>query len=393
MNTWKILIVILILFTGCKKLYTPPAITAPNSYLVVAGVINSGSDSTIIKLSRTVNLASNVSANPVTGAALTVESDQGTQYQLTEAAQGTYIALNLNLDKSHKYRLHIKTANDDYLSDLVPVVTSPPIDSVNFTIQGNGVNIYSNTHDPNNNTRYYRWDYLETWIIHPPFDSHFKSNGDTVLLRDFNTDDIYTCWITAGSSTIVLNSSAKLARDVIVNNPITFIPSTSEKLRVEYSILVRQYALTADAYSFWENLKKNTEQLGSIFDAQPSQINGNIHSTVNPSEPVIGYVSIGSVTTSRIFITNQQLPAWPPEIAATSCTLESCLYEYYPPGSKTPVNQVNEYINYNKGATYPLIPVDAISLPGSPPIGYTAAERDCVDCTLRGTNKQPSFWK
>jgi len=385
---------ILILFTGCKKPYDPPGITAPNSYLVVEGVINSGADSTIIKLSKTVNLASNVTLNPLGGAVLTVESDQGAVYPLTETSQGTYTAIGLNLDNTRQYHLRIKTATEQYVSDFVSVENSPPIDSVNFVIQNNGLTIYSNTHDPNNNTKYYRWDYQETWIIHSQFDSFFKSNGDTVLARDYTNDEIYSCWTTTASSTIVLNSSAKLARDVIVDNPIIFIPSSSEKLSSKYSILVRQYALTGDAYSFWQNLKKNTEQLGSIFDAQPSQINGNIHSITHPSEPVIGYISVGSVSSTRIFIANQQLPAWADNPNDPSCILDSFYYAYVPKGSNaTPVNQINEYINYNKGATNPEIPINSISPPGSPPIGYTASEPSCVDCTLRGTNKQPAFWK
>ncbi|MDR3695548.1 DUF4249 domain-containing protein [Mucilaginibacter sp.] len=393
MRNWKTSIFILILFTGCKKLYNPPTITAPNSYLVVEGVVNSGSDTTIIKLSHTVNIASNITLNPVNGAVLTVESDQSAVYALSETQIGVYKAYGLNLDKNRKYRLRIKTANEEYLSDFVPVENSPPIDSVNFAIRSDGLNIYSNTHDANNNTKYYRWDYQETWIIHSQFDSFFKSNGDTVLARDYTTDQIYTCWTSTASSTIILNSSAKLASDVIVNNPIIFIPSSSEKLSSKYSILVKQYALTGEAYSFWQNLKKNTEQLGSIFDAQPSQINGNIHSTTNPSEPVIGYVSVGSVASARIFIANQQLPAWADTPNDPTCKLDTFYYAYTPKGSTIPINQVDQHINYNKGATYPEIPVQAISPPGSPPIAYTASEPSCVDCTLRGTNKQPSFWK
>lgn len=386
-------ILILVLFAGCKKLYNPPAISAPNSYLVVEGVINSGSDSTVIKLSHTVNLASKITLNPVGGAVLTVESDQAAVYPLTETPNGLYVARGLNLDNSRKYRLRIKTANEEYLSDFVAVGNAPPIDSVNFVIRSNGIDIYSNTHDANNNTKYYRWDYQETWIIHSQFNSFFKSNGDTVLARDYINDQIYTCWASSNSSTIILNSSAKLARDVIVNNPIIFIPSSSEKLSSKYSILVKQYALTGDAYSFWLNLKKNTEQLGSIFDAQPSQINGNIHSTTNPSEAVIGYVSVGRVASTRIFIANQQLPAWADMSGDPTCTLDTFYYAYTPRGSTTPINQVNLHINYNKGASYPEIPVQAISPPGSLPIGYSASEPSCVDCTLRGTNKQPLFWK
>ena len=387
-------LILIVSAISCKKPYNPPAITAPGSYLVVEGVINSGSDSTIIKLSRTVNLSSSVTLNPVSGAVLTVEGDQNSIYPLTEAISGTYVSAGLNLDNTREYRLRIKTASEEYLSDFVAVLNSPPIDSINYTIQSNGLNIYSKTHDPKNSTLYYRWDYQETYIFHSNFYSQWKSNGDTVLLRDLTNDEIYFCWRSDTSSTIIINSSAKLSKDIIVNNPITFVPSTSEKLTQKYSINVRQYALTGDAYNFWQNLKKNTEQLGSIFDAQPSNINGNIHSTTNPSEPVIGYISVGSVAKQRIFISSQQLPlSFNPAPLYPNCSLDSLLFVYYPPGSKTPINQENLYFNANRGAIYLQIPVSAIVNKAGTVLGHTGSDPECVDCTLRGTNKQPSFWQ
>lgn len=386
---------------SCRKPYYPPVSSTTGSYLVVEGVINSGADSTFIKISRTVKLTDKVSIRPELNAVVTVQGDQNTSYPLTGTGNGNYACSGLNLDNAHKYRLSIKTsAGGQYVSDYMDVLNSPPIDSISFNTKGTssdkGLNIYVNTHDVTNKVHYFRWDYQETWMFHANFTSAFKSNGDTVLLRDMVNDNITYCWQSDTSNTIVLGSSAKLASDVIASQPITFVISSSEKLGDEYSIQVRQYALTTDAYNFYVNLKKNTEQLGSVFDALPTAINGNLHSVTNPSEPVIGYISVGSISKTRIFITNKQLPAWATTPFYTNCMLAfpgvPCCYYLYPPG---PVNEVDAYINYNK-STYinPLIPVNAIVLrPNTPPVGYTAASRECTDCTLRGTNKKPSFWK
>jgi len=369
----------------------------------VEGVINSGADSTFIKLSRTVNLSSTVTINPVLHAVLAVESDQNVIYPLTETSNGYYACGGLNLDNSRKYRLRIQANGELYLSDFVPVVNSPAIDSVSYAVQGNGLQIYVSTHDPKNNTHYYRWNYNETWIFHSNYESFFISTGDTVVSRDLVNDEIYYCWGNDTSSTINIASSAKLTKDVISNNPITSISSTSEKLGTEYSIIVNQYALTGDAYSFWVNLKKNTEQLGSIFDAQPSQINGNVHSTSNPAEPVVGYISVGAVTSQRIFIKNQQLPAWVPTPTYPNCTFDSLRFIYYPPRGSNFVPQEDQFFNYNKkgvflGPAYQLIPINAIDSfivreGRDTLLGHTGASPQCVDCTLRGTNKQPAFWK
>jgi hypothetical protein len=406
-----LLIWLAVIAGGCKKPFNPVVLSTSDSYLVVEGAINSGSDSTFIKLSHTVQLSGKTFASPELNATVTVESDQKTSYPLQEKGKGTYSCAGLNLDNSHKYRLDIKTSSGkQYLSDFVEVLNSPPIDSIHYDTQGSvlgpGLNIYANTHDASNKVRYFRWDYQETWRIQSAFLSAFKSNGDTVLARDLVNDNINVCWPSDTSSTIVLGSSAKLSQNIIVNNPIISIASTSEKLDQEYSILVRQYALTADAYNFYTNLKKNTEQLGSIFDAQPSDISGNIHSVANPTEPVIGYISVGGTASKRIFISKRTLPAWVSDLTYRDCVLSQdpgdpksacCYYVFYKSDGEK-VNQVDDYINYNSslfipGGDNPLIPINLIpGPPYQPPIGYTAATRDCTDCTLKGTNKKPAFW-
>ncbi len=408
-----LLILIIIAVISCKKPYNPPATSAPGSYLVVEGVINSGNDSTIIKLSHTVNISEKTSINPELDAVVTVDGDQNVSYPLVGIGNGRYVSAGLNLNSAHKYRLNIKTAaGKQYLSDYVDVVNSPPIDSVSYDTQGDlisgaGLNIYVNTHDANNKARYFRWDYQETWMFRSSYLSAYKSNGDTVLARDLVNDNIYTCWHSDTSSTILLGSSAKLSQNVINKSPVISIASSSEKIGIEYSILVRQYALTPDAYNFYTNLKKNTEQLGSIFDALPSQLKGNIHSVSNPSEPVIGYINVGSTTSKRIFILKQTLPVWATESAYSNCKIAAdqenpeypcCTYVFFNPKLNVTIDQVNRYINYGSphfsaGGDDPLIPIGAITKPGQPILGYTATTLECADCTLRGTNKKPAFWK
>jgi hypothetical protein len=280
---------------------------------------------------------------------------------------------------------------------MVPVVNSPPIDSVNYVVHPNGLNVYVNTHDPKNNTHYYRWEYQETWIIYSYFESFFKDTGDTVIARDFVDDNIYQCWKSDTSSNILLGSSAKLSSDVIAANQLIAIPDTSEKFLSGYSINVKQYALTSDAFNFWTNLQKNTQNIGSIFDTQPSEIQGNIHNVSNPGEPVIGYVSVGSTAVTRIFIHRRDLPAWSPTLYYPYCQIYPycCAYNYYL-GEGLSENQVDKYMNYTGSEPGPLtfIPIDAIRAhPEGPILGFTTTTiRPCVDCTTRGTNRQPAFW-
>ena len=370
---------------SCKKPYTPKIASINTSYLVVEGVINTGQDSTIFNLSRTVNLTTKVDTAVELGAQVTVEDNNNISYAIPEIGKGKYAAPALGLDSTKQYHIRIKTTDGkEYLSDFTQPKPTPPIDSVGFTLKDNGIQIYVNTHDPKNNTHYYRWDYQETWQFHAKYFSSYVSNGSIIVPR---TPDqiIYYCFTGDASSSITLGSSAKLVQDVIYQAPIISIASTSEKIETRYSILLRQYALTVDAFNYWQSLKKNTEQLGSIFDAQPSELTGNIHCLTNASVPVIGYISAGSVQQKRIYIDNSQLPVtWLPSYPY-DCQEDSLLYCR---GS----NCINEVIN-------DLIPLPTGELPtsgvykGGFIIGYIGAPLDCVDCTIRGTKQQPAFWQ
>ena len=235
---------------------------------------------------------------------------------------GVYSGPSYNLSPANQYRLRIKTSNNNtYTSDFGPTKVTPPIDSLITQFKPDGVYFSVNTHDATGNTRYYRWDFNETWQFTSYFDSHATAQGtDTakaahspfvvgepiaVLPR---TNDIYHCWGNNTSHLITINTSAGLSQDIINNQAITFVASSSEKLSIRYRINVRQYALTSDSYAFWTLLQKNTEQLGSIFDSQPSASVGNIHNVNIPSEPVVGYISACSVTQKTIYYNYYDLP-------------------------------------------------------------------------------------
>jgi hypothetical protein len=379
-------------YVSCRKPYEPPVDTINTNFLVVEGFINTGNDSTIIKLSRTVPISEKGTIKPELRALLVIESENNTTYRLNEFKGGVYGAAPLNLDPNQKYRLRITTTSgSSYLSDFVESKNSPLIDSISWEAKDDGVQIYSNTHDDAKKSVYYRWEYEETWQFTAQYSSSFIAEADTVNFRNPQTQDIYRCWGNSNASTIVLGSSEKLDKDVIHLNPVTFIRSDSEKVMTKYSILVKQYALTKEAFDFWQTLKKNTESLGSIFDAQPSQLTGNIKNIDNPAEPVLGYVSAGTVQKKRIFISDGELPNWRTAYPFACSPLDTIWLDKRPgipaiPPGVTPKFYWENILN--------LIPVDAYSHPESGKIlAYLGASPACADCTIRGTNKRPEYWQ
>ena len=410
-----------IALTTCKTPYTPAPITAVNNYLVVEGLININ-DSTYINLSRTVGVMSASTVKPELKATITIESNTGGSYPLKEVGNGVYSAPSYNLSAANQYRLMIKTSNGStYASDFEQTKVTPPIDSLITDMEPDGLHVNINTHDPQNATRYYRWDYSETWQFTSYFDSKYTAQGAatspltmspfyvgsgiTVLPR---TNDIYHCWGGDASATILLNTTAGLSQDIIKNQPITFVASSSEKLSIRYSINIKQYALTQDAYAFWTLLKTNTEQLGSIFDAQPSASIGNIHNVNNPNEVVIGYMSACSVSQKRIYIDHTAEPLsystdyqnnnpYGP-YGQNNCALATnCCFvaQLDPKGNLVQYQELSVFIiNYPNASLIPIALLDTINLNVYPEKGsHSGADPICADCTLRGTNVKPAFWQ
>lgn len=361
---------------ACKDSFAPNVTSFNSNLLVVEGLIDAGSDSTKFKLSRTVVVADKNVGNPEIGATVVVESESNEKFPLIELTtqKGTYASPGLNLNAARKYRLNIKTVKGAiYVSDYVEVKVTPQIEQVGWDVKTDELQLFANTKDATNNTRYYRWEYEETWIFYSKFYSVLFWNGTALQSRTAD-NYVYQCWGNEKSNKIILGSSAKLSDDVIFKQPITTIPSNSEKLGERYSILVKQYALSKEAYEFWQNLKKNTESLGSIFDVQPSQLTGNIRNLNDVNEPVIGYVSVGTVATKRLYVNKADVPGFRVEI--DKVCIEPILVKE--------VSGSDYRTTFSGGFNVPIEEFGG---------GVYASSRECVDCTLRGTNRKPTFWQ
>lgn len=369
-------ILVVLLWAGCKEPFEADLPSVPQGYLVVEGFINA-QGSTNIKLSRTTPIDQKKTYKPESRALVNIEGDDNSSYTLSESAIGVYTSASLVLNPARKYRLRIKTNNaKEYLSEFTAVKITPAIDSVNWKEDDKGVTIYANTHDDQNKTIYYRWDFDETWEINSAYASGFRYvNG--IIRPTLSTDpEIYFCWKYDTSSTILVASSEKLNEDIIHLNPILFIPSLDERLGVRYSIMVRQYALDKAGYQFYEQMKKNTESLGSIFDPQPSAISGNIHSASDPNETVIGYMTVSTMKEKRIFVSAGQLQN-PGFRMYNLCAIDTV--PNHPDSIKAVIP--HSVIPYNAVYQGPFI------------THYLASTPACVDCRQRGgINVKPSYW-
>ncbi len=368
---------LLISTAGCKDKYQPDIHLPSTGFLVVEGFINAGTGPTTISLSRTTAI-DHITDIPESGAQIEVQSESGASYPLSEDTAGKYSVNRLSIDVSRKYRLHIKTADGkEYLSDFSEVKESKPIDSVGWKAGPDKLQIYVSTHDDQNQSLYYQWNYEETWRYNSAYDSKIEFNPkDSMIFDRPNEDLIHTCWKMDRSTEIILGTTTSLSSDIIYQFPILNISySSSNRLVNRYSILIKQMVLTRDWYEWKQMLKKNTEELGSIFDAQPSETGGNFHCTTNPSDQVIGFVGCSSVSEKRIFIDRTELP-------------QVQIYSGYEICSVDTVPNIQRPMVYYFGSGYgvPIMPYEQ----GAFILGSSAG---CVDCRVRGgTTVMPDFW-
>ena len=373
------LLVLVTLLSYCKDKYDGPYIAPTTGYLVVEGYI-SGNGPTRFTLSRTIPLSGNGGLTLEGKAQLQVEGDDNSTYPLTEQGTGVYTAASLPINPSAKYRLRVHTAgNKDYLSDYVLYKPTPIIDSITWALHRDGVDIYANAHDASNATRYYQWQFDETWqYTSAEYSAGLYQEPPPRVVNRPDSLQIYNCWKNGASTALLLGSSAKLEQDVISLHLVNHIPTDADQLSVKYSILVRQYALTEDGYNYLTRMQRNSESLGSIFDAQPSELKGNIHALSDPAEQVIGFISAGTVQQQRIFIDRTQVPSWRHYF---SCQAPDTVVSMDPAELKAFFAPGAGYVPVGEHATNGIID------------GWNGNAVGCVDCRSQGgTTTRPSFW-
>jgi hypothetical protein len=412
------LLAVMVIYS-CKKVYTPQLVGVTTNFLAVDGDIFSG-DSTFIRLSRTTKLSDTTHNKAELKAIVSIENDQNAKYTLTEKGKGLYVLGVTTFDKNRKYRLNIKTIDGKiYQSDFVPMKVTPPIDSIYIKqTQPNEITFYADSHDSANDTRYYRFDYKDTWMYVPFYPTSYNyKNGRFSYVLPYSADDVGHCFRFSNSTELVIGSTVKLAQDVLKQQPIFSLTSASEKIAQTYVIHLSEYAITKEGFEYYEKLKKNTEQIGTIFDPQPTFLSGNIHCVSSPNDVVIGFISASTISRKQFNLYLKDNPIEPTEVNANIDGInrfayplpfyEKCRSRLISGGTSslqgTPwvftgpavadlnVQSPEFYAKANKIlATGDSLLYDIV--PGLI-FAYYYAPKQCVDCRLKGyTNIKPAYY-
>jgi hypothetical protein len=379
MNTSRISpLLLLLLSIGCLDPYNPSDNGQNVGYLVVDSFVNSSDGTGTVLLTRTKPLNSVDSFQSVTNAQVVIETENGASFNFIESKPGQYDLAGATIDSSKKYRMKILAGGVRYESDVVAVANTPPIDSVSWKQVDDQIEVYANTHDDGNNSHFYRWRFSEAWHYTAAFNSSFIYNKTMHWIEPRPaSQNIYDCYKSRDASDIFIYSTNALQSDIVKEYKLTSFPVSSARMEHLYSIEVQQQVLTQAGYDYFDMLKKTTENLGSLFDPQPSQVTGNFHCITDPALPVIGFFSVGSTDKKRIFINPRQVdfngvgPADPFYVGCEQDTLTSTEIMFF-----TGVDIITS--GAYKGPVF---------------LGYLKTSYECGDCRVAGgTTTKPAYW-
>ncbi len=378
------------------------------SLLVVDGLITDQPVPYTIKLSRTFQ-NEEILPVAVSNAEVSVQDENGIIAVFQEEDPGIYRSDSANFlgRVGGIYTLLIKTDDGlEYESDPCSMMGVPGIDSIYFvydkelinngTEEEEGIRIYLDAGNKNEECKYFRWEFDEVWIFRIPYPVNYKYIGGGKVELIPNVEN-HICWKFGQSKDVLIHSTELQKISQVSRQALNFIASgKSDRLQRQYSIHVKQYSLSESEYEFWNNLKQVSESGGDIFEKQPFSIIGNIHCINREDEKVLGYFQVSAVTKMRKYITRGQLVDMDIPFYKYPCeSVEYSPYDLYGPNLPYPVPPeiYDEVYNRFIRLGYAFIrPTDEI-VPGSGVITkFVFATKECSDCSLTGDPNKPDFW-
>lgn len=278
------------------------------------------------------------------------------------------------------YSISIQTPNGEKYSS-EPQEMKPPVEidslyamltnkeHVDYVYGLPGYQFYITTKLAENQDNFLLWQLEETYqytAIHELFaiyDGTELRRGDYDLFVEYQNK--YRCWKTQNVKNIYTGKTNNLVIPKINDLALHFVGTDSRRLQERYSLLVKQYSISEEAYYFWNAIQDQIEEDNFLFATQPYNIPGNISNVNNPHEIVYGGFTVASVITKRIFVDSPRVPYY----YTKKCSTIEDYSKVSPPAFIVVVEKENE--NSALGSVH----------------------QSCIDCTSRGGEIiKPDFW-
>ncbi|MHC1707294.1 MAG: DUF4249 domain-containing protein [Bacteroidales bacterium] len=366
---------------SCIKPYNPDIkATDANKYVVIGEISN---ESSLQKVS--VSFTSPIDDPQYIGVSfcsVTIFDNLGNFFNMDDMGNGNY---QTEIDAAYiipgaSFKIEIYTPDGTHIvSDYDSISACPAIDSVYFvqksiptsepSVYRHGIQFYVDLDGQTDESRYYRWEGVETWEYHAQYPLIWYYDGSVHMVwpPDYSK---FICWRTDLVKSIFTLSTHGLAENRYKMLPLHFVDNKSSRLSCGYSLLIKQIAVSEDAYVFWDKMRINSTGQGGLYEKQPMPVKGNLHNLTHPDEEVLGYFGASRLTSKRIFIS----PI--PDLILDYSTM--CSSWWLGVGGFANIEPL-EYPAALEGDEDGWRPY--------------VMSRECVDCTeLGGTTVKPDFW-
>ena len=386
----------------CIDPYTPK-LEAYESLLVVEGLITDENSSYSVKLSRSFG-EQNASPEVISDATVYISDEANRTVYLKSTGGGRYKTDSTQFRGciGNTYVLNIETSEGNfYKSEPYKMEPVAEIDNIyygkdqdlreNGTVINEGLRIYLDSKGGSGN-KYYRWDFEETWKFKVPNPKKYDYVNETIIVPVPDIKEY--CYKMSKSNDILIYSAFEGFTDQVKGQPVFFIdPKKSDRLLLEYSILVKQYSISSKEYEFWYNMKQINEKGGDIFALQPFPVVSNIHNVSNSAERVLGFFQVSAMKEKRIFIPFSAVVGMNlPNYRYPCKRIEMAPKDYPRPSPYAiPMTWDELYSMYCISSSYYF--VEPRYAPGTTSLEKLVfTEPECANCELTGTRIKPDFW-
>ena len=385
---FKTLTFVCFLLAGCVERYYPEEGALKTGTLVINAHLTDQPGMQVIEISRSVDLINPV-FDPVYGSLARVIREDGELREFSEFRPGYYEAEldDQFLQTGASYMIQVQTPDGNvYESVFDKLRPVPAIDSLYYQVESasfasesdsiSGIRFYLDFTFDNEAYEYIRWDLTETYEFHNPDMQDFILDADFRVKELTDTNKYLVCYITNELFTIQSMSTENLDFGSSITKPFDFIPNNQleQKLHHKYSLLVKQYSLGEEAFHYWNELKKTSQEQGWLYDRQPALLRSNIHNVNDESEVVLGFFCMEGMVEKRAF-------AIKPE------GLDLSPYEFYC------YPELHGRLDLDHLDRLPVPMYFARPWLGGDTI-FGLVEKECVDCReyKNSTHNQPGFW-
>lgn len=382
-----------IAFFGCIEPFETTFVDFESALVIEATITNELKQQQVV-LSRTYEFEAD-GPTVESNANVSVSDTSGNTFLFQDMGNGVYLSNQAFAAQSGvSYELSLTTQNGrNYASSSVPFEQGTSIEQVTAERTTNddgidGIAIKVDSFDPLGTSKNYRYEYEETYrVIAPSWDPTMligdpAPNSGCSVVKVNNEINEQTCYPSSQSNTIILTSTDDLEEDRVSNFMVRFIARDNYIISHRYSILVRQFVQSNEAFTFFERLNELSSSESLFSQIQPGFLQGNVFSLDNEEERVLGFFDVSTVSEERIFFNYDDFyPGEPLPPYVEPCDPSAPPLASFGGCIVRPIIEIRAGVYAGDN--------DDMQVGEGP---FFIVSRVCGDCSVLGTSEVPEFW-